>query len=186
MNQEGSQGVGKLSIELDEIKTDAAPKGAPGSPFSIQKILVPVDFSKCSLKALRYASAFAAQFGSSLTLIHVVQINYSGVEFGPIDFPRFEDELTRASYRELEKVAQEEVPEGVRVSMEIRTGRAVPEITRFAKESEIDLIILSTHGHTGLAHIFLGSTAENVLRYAPCPVLIVREHEHEFLKTPQE
>ena len=65
----------------------------------------------------------------------------------------------------------------------MRTGRAASEIVEVAKERNTDLIIISTHGYTGLKHVFLGSTTENVVRYAPCPVLTVREHEHEFVTT---
>jgi universal stress protein A len=65
----------------------------------------------------------------------------------------------------------------------LRSGRPAYEIVEAAKRLDTDLIIISTHGHTGLKHVFLGSTAENVVRYAPCPVLTVREHEHEFVKS---
>jgi universal stress protein A len=63
----------------------------------------------------------------------------------------------------------------------VRSGVAFDEIAKVARELKVDLIILSTHGHTGLKHVFLGSTAENVVRRAPCAVLVVREQEHEFV-----
>ncbi len=91
-------------------------------------------------------------------------------------------ELVQAAKSELQtlrRTVDEEVPsEAV-----LRVGNPHVEIIEAAEELGIDLIILSTHGRTGLAHVFLGSTAERVVRHAGCPVLIVREHEHEFVAT---
>jgi len=91
-------------------------------------------------------------------------------------------ELVQAAKSELHtlrRTVDDEVPsEAV-----LRVGNPHVEIIEAAEELGIDLIILSTHGRTGLAHVFLGSTAERVVRHAGCPVLIVREHEHEFVAT---
>ena len=152
------------------------------SPFTLKKVLVPVDFSPCSRKALQYAVAFARQFRAHLTLLHVLPANYFiGSEFGPIDFPLPEKELREGSERELAAVAAREVGTAAPVETVLRQGQPVQEIVRFASEADIDLILLSTHGRTGLKHVLMGSVAENVVRYSPCPVLVVREFEHEFL-----
>jgi len=177
---------GRVIIELNR-KDESILGGSQSSynlptPFRLKKILVPIDFSVCSKKALQYAIPFAKQFGASLTLLHVVQLNYAvGGELGMIDFPLMEKELCDCTEKQLAVLAQEEVPDGVPSATVVRTGIPVQRIIEAAKELEIDAIILSTHGHTGLKHIFLGSTAENVVRRAPCPVLVVREQEHEFI-----
>lgn len=162
----------------------AGAAGLPGqsSPFCIQKILVPVDFSECSRKALRYAVPFAKQFGASIALVYVTQINYAVGEFGMVDSPLMEGQLRDAADAALEKLLREEIGGAVPATKQTRIGRPASEIAAAAKEMDADLIIISTHGHTGLKHVFLGSVTENVARVAPCPVLVVREEEHEFLR----
>lgn len=151
-------------------------------PFSIKRILVPVDFSECSRKALRYAIPFAQQFGASLTLLFVTQINYAVGEFGLIDSPLMEGQVREAAEKAMDKLLAEEIGDAVPATKQTRIGRTASEIAAAAKELDADLIIISTHGHTGLKHVFLGSVTENVARLAPCPVLVVREEEHEFLR----
>ena len=177
---------GRVVVEVDRKDEQFLPgsvtAAAQPSPFELKKVLVPVDFSPCSRKALQYALAFARQFRARLTLLHVVPANYFiGSEFGPIDFPLPEKELRQGTERELAAVAAREVGTAALVETVVRQGQPVQEIVRFAGEADIDLIILSTHGRTGLKHVLMGSVAENVVRYAPCPVLVVREFEHEFL-----
>lgn len=163
-------------------KEAGLPERGAVSPFSIQKILVPVDFSECSRKALRYAIPFAKQFGASLTLLFVTQINYAVGEFGMIDSPLMEVQVREAAEKAMAKLMHEEVADTVPTSVQTRIGRPASEIAAAAKELDADLIIISTHGHTGLKHVLLGSVTENVARLAPCPVLVVREEEHEFLR----
>ncbi len=153
------------------------------APFKLKNILVPIDFSACSKKALQYAIPFARQFNATLTLVHVVQSNYlPGGEFsGGYDFARAEKELRESGGQQLAKLVLEEVDESVPVKTVVRSGPPVQEIVAAARELESDLILLSTHGRTGLKHVFLGSVAENIVRLAPCPVLVVREQEREFV-----
>jgi nucleotide-binding universal stress UspA family protein len=152
--------------------------------FQLKNILVPVDFSTCSKKALQYAIPFARKFNATLTLLYVVQSNYfPGGEFsGGYDFARLEKELRESGEHQLARLVSEELDESVPVKTSVRVGQPVAEILSAARELESDLILLSTHGRTGLKHVFLGSVAENVLRHAPCPVLVVREHEREFVR----
>ncbi len=165
---------------IDVIAATQAHKTA--SPFCIQKIVVPVDFSECSHKALRYAIPFAKQFGASITLVFVAQINYAVGEFGMVDAPLMETQLRESADKAMEKLLREEIGDRVPATKQTRIGRPASEIAAAAKELDADLIIISTHGHTGLKHVFLGSVTENVVRVAPCPVLVVREEEHEFLR----
>lgn len=142
--------------------------------FGLKRILVPVDFSPCSEKALAYAVPFARQFGAELTLLHVVQPYPPIAEMGPVD-----TDVVQEAKQDLEKLrAQVGIPPACSL---LRVGDPDLEILDAAKTLGIDLIILSTHGRTGLGHLLLGSTTEKVVRHAPCPVLVVREHERDFI-----
>lgn len=149
--------------------------------LDLKRILVPIDFSDASDKALSYAVAFARQFQAKILLLHVVHVSYTAGEYGPIDVPVLEEQLTEAAKRKLTEIASEKVPADLLEGTAVCTGPAVNEIAEVAKERHTDLIILSTHGYTGLKRVMLGSVTENVVRHAPCPVLVVREREHEFI-----
>jgi universal stress protein A len=155
-------------------KTRARAKEA-SVEVGIRAILVPTDFSHYSEKALEYAIPLARQFGARLTLLHVIE---------PVATPDFEGafplalenarakELCHSALKALsEKFGNEPALIEGRV---VRQGRAFDEIAKAARELKIDLIVIATHGYTGLKHTFLGSTAERVVRHAPCPVLVVR------------
>ena len=185
--QEPGSVVVKVGPKDEKILSEAQTSQAERpSAFKLRKILVPIDFSDCSKKALQYAIPFARQFNASIVLLHVIQINFVGGEFGSIDFPLLENELQASRSKQLEAFARDEIRRQVPTETLLRVGQPVNEIVLAAKKLEIDLIILSTHGHTGLKHVFLGSTSENVVRYAPCPVLTVREHEHDFIASLAE
>jgi nucleotide-binding universal stress UspA family protein len=149
--------------------------------LNLTSILVSIDFSKGSKKALQYAIPFARQFNAGIILLNVVQPHYVTGEFGAVDFPVFEADMQKNSAKQLSGLAAKGVRGLVPVKTVVRTGSPVNEIVDAAKELKADLIILSTHGRTGLGHVLLGSVAENVVRHASCPVLVVREHEREFV-----
>jgi nucleotide-binding universal stress UspA family protein len=177
---------GKIIVELnpkdDSILANGQNSNNKPTPFKLRKILVPLDFSVCSKKALQYAVPLAKQFGASLALLHVVQEGYPvGGEFATMDYTRCGKELCDLTEKQLAVLAREELSPGVPAATLVRRGNPVQQIVDVARDLEIDLIILSTHGRTGLKHVFLGSTTENVVRGAPCPVLVVREEEHEFI-----
>lgn len=161
---------------LPPQETDGA--GGSHPVFQLRKILVPVDFSKCSEKALRYAIPFARQFGAEVTLLHVIApvIVSSAGEVPQEGFLQSTEEAQNAL-----DALQGTVGGDIRCKGLVRKGSPHIEIVDTAKELAIDLVILSTHGRTGLEHVLLGSTAAKVVRRAGCPVLIVREHEHEFI-----
>ena len=182
MKVKPSQTPGGVVVELNSQDEKLLEKSTQaGVPFKLRKILVPVDFSGCSKKALQYAIPFAKQFNASLTLLYVVQLDYAYGEFGAVDYPALEKEMRESGEKKLAELAEEEIEEALLATTLVKSGRPVTEIVEAARKLDIDLIIMSTHGHTGLKHVFLGSTTENVVRYAPCPVLTVREHEHEFV-----
>jgi len=151
--------------------------------IQLKKILVPIDFSEYSKNALRYAIEFAQHFGADIILIYVVEpmIYPADFSFGQVSIPNMENELTRIGNEQLEKLITDEVANKVKARKIVKTGKAFVEIIKTAREEEIDLIIIATHGQTGIEHILFGSTAEKVARKAPCPVLTVRPREHEFV-----
>jgi len=144
----------------------------------LRRILVPLDFSGKSRQALEFAVPLAEQYGGKIFLIHAVEpvyaYPYGSAEMGvsPLD-PR---PIVEASEKRLSTLARELVPPGLLGKTLVRTGRAYPEIIDAADELEADLIVIATHGFTGLKHVFVGSTAERVVRHAHCPVLTVRRH----------
>jgi len=172
--------TGGVLVELSPEESQIPAQSVATTPvFKLQKILVPVDFSDCSQKALQYAIPFAKQFGAELVLLHVVEPYSLVPEMVPYDF-----ETTRDSRVELDALAGE-VAKTAHCQTSVRTGTAHLEITAAARDLCADLIIISTHGHTGLTRKVFGSTTEKVVRYAPCPVLIVRERERDFVSGAQ-
>jgi nucleotide-binding universal stress UspA family protein len=152
--------------------------------FDLHRILVPTDFSKFSQHALMYAAAFAEKFGAELYLLHVVQdlalFIPDMVTVSPPLAPSV-DQLTAAAGTAFDRLLKENPLPGITVHREVRQGTPFYEIIRYAREIDVDLIIMGTHGHSGLAHVLLGSVSEKVVRKAPCPVLTVRHPEHEFV-----
>jgi len=152
--------------------------------INIQRILVPIDFSEHSKNALKYAISFAQKFKASIDLIYVVEptIYPADFSFGQIGFPNVEEELRTRGNDELENLITREIAGKVPSQKIVRTGKPFYEINQYALEENIDLVIIATHGHTGMEHILFGSTAEKVVRKAPCPVLVVRSGEHGLVK----
>ena len=151
-------------------------------PFHPKKILVPIDFSKISEDALPWATFLAAHFGAEIILFHVV-------EKYPLDY-LLGAELTNHTVTPLMEQAKENLEQmsgrlskttGLTVSGKVGTGKPYKEICQRAKRLGADLIVLTTHGFTGLKHVWLGSTAERVVRHADCPVLTVRELKRNML-----
>ena len=162
-------------------KTATAPAEAMAPmQFHIGKILVPIDFSEHSQKALRYALAFAAQFDAEVTLVHIVeQMVYPGDwMYPPLAVTDF---ATEKREQVLDRLRTLDAGSGIKTHHMVRIGRAWQEVTEIAREQKSDLIILATHGYTGLKHVLLGSVAEKIVRHAPCPVLSVRPEERDFL-----
>jgi nucleotide-binding universal stress UspA family protein len=151
--------------------------------IELRRILVPIDFSDHSKKALQYAIPFAEQFRSSIDLLYVVEptIYPADFSFGQVSFPSVEDELKKRGAEELKALVRNEIGKRVEARCTVRTGKAFNEIDQYAKEESTDLIVIATHGHSGMEHALFGSTTEKVVRYAPCPVLVVRMAEKEFV-----
>jgi len=148
--------------------------------IDLKHILVPTDFSKHSHIALTYGVAFAKKFGAQLHLLHIVQ---DLAVFFPdtVTVVPPTDQLTEAVEAALLRVVQENHLEDLKVKTVVRSGSPFHEVAQYAREENVDLIIMGTHGRGGLMHLLMGSVAEKVVRKSPCPVLTVRDHEHEFV-----
>ena len=143
-----------------------------GSALRLERIMVPVDFSEGSRKAVAYAVSLALDYDATVALIHVVEKRLA-------DRPL----LTRAK-RELKTLADEAVQHQVTVNTLLKIGDPIEQIIREANVERIDLLLISTHSRADAPAPGLGSAAEQVVRNAPCPVLVVREMEHDFLRKP--
>jgi len=173
---------GRVTMEMDDRDEQLLEKAAlKTGALPIRKILVPLDFSEYSYKSLDYAIAFAKQSSATITLLHIVPLNYVDTDLIAFDFSEIEREAANSAENRLRALIQERIGDGISADFLVRIGRPVDEIVTAAKEKDSDLIIMSTHGYTGLKHAFLGSTTENVVRFAPCPVLTVRQMEHDFV-----
>jgi nucleotide-binding universal stress UspA family protein len=143
----------------------------------IKKILVPIDFSDYSKKALQYSVKFAKRFNADISLIYVLEPAVYPADFsmGQIAVPAADMDLHERAKEELKNLAASEIGNDLGVEIILKTGKPFVEIIETATEIDADLIIIATHGHTGVEHLLFGSTAERVVRKAPCPVLSLRE-----------
>ena len=148
----------------------------PWSP--VEKILVPLDFSACSVAGLEFAIRFASRWDAQLVLFNAVPIRafvpYG--DYGGRELPDITGYAQDAAKQEMEDLISKLRTRGIKVEAAVELGSAAEEICDHAREQGVDLIITSTHGSTGLGHVVIGSTAEHVVRYAYCPVLVVPIH----------
>jgi len=153
--------------------------------IKLAKILYPTDFSELSLTALKYAKAFARQFNAEFHCLHVVDESHlyygafgpdGGVPIGPDPGEMFE-----SASREMTAFVDQHLNDVSNRVVKTVSGRPFVEIVRYARGSQIDLIVIATHGRSGLRHVLIGSVAERVVRKSPCPVLTCRSAEHEFV-----
>ena len=176
-----------MSEKTSDSGPQAGPENARGetarSQLKLQQILVPIDFSASSRKALHYALSFAQQYRAKLTLVHVVEPPMYPTELGyvPVEIESLNKSIQATAEEKLRGLAQELIGSELLGQTLVRMGHPYQEVTQVAKELEADLIVISTHGYTGLKHVLLGSTAERIVRHAPCPVLTVREREQDFV-----
>ena len=157
-------------------KTRTAPRKRKLPPFGIRTILVPIDFSIHSRNALKYAVPFAEKFGAALRLVYVVEptIYPADLGFGQVVLPGVEEELREKGEDELRSLVDREIGRRVKSSSVVRSGNPHQEILREAEDAGVEMIIVATHGHSGVEHMLFGSTAERIVRRSPVPVLIIR------------
>lgn len=141
-----------------------------------EKILLATDFSDCSEEACEYALSLAKSFNSSLLLLHVINepVDLRGFYVPHISFEQLENEIANGASRMLDSFCQERLKDFSGVEKRVVSGIPYEEINRIAREEAVSLIVIGTHGRTGLDHLLFGSTAERVVRHAPCPVMTIR------------
>jgi nucleotide-binding universal stress UspA family protein len=151
--------------------------------INLKRILVPTDFSGGARHALTYGLSFAKEYEAELLLLHVVETlaaPYASDLF-PVPMAEVFEEMSGYAKSELEKLVVEAKGRGVASRFVVAQGKPSLEIMRVAREENVDMIVLGTHGKGVLDQALFGSTTERVVRKAPCPVLCVRESEHEFV-----
>jgi universal stress protein A len=142
--------------------------------MDVQKILVPIDFSDHSHQALLWGGSLAEKYGAQLLVLHVIP---QAVEDAAVHGSTAEQlmlDLTAQVEAQLYEITGEELKKSLPVQVKIAVGQPADEILGVAGEEAVDLIVMGTHGRTGLSHVLLGSTADTVVRTAPCPVFTVR------------
>jgi len=153
----------------------------------IQKILVPVDFSEASEHAATYAAGLARRLGANVHLIHVVES--SPLARRPYDYepdtPVVRERLYQEARARLISLAARVGSGARRISIEVRRGEVLKNVCAAEIDYGADLVIMSTHGRSGWSHLLLGSVAEQVIRSARCPVLIVRESGKARVDRPE-
>jgi nucleotide-binding universal stress UspA family protein len=154
--------------------------------IALKKILVATDFSEPSEAALAYGRELARSFGAALTLVHVVEnvlTRAYGVDGGVMMIdPELQRQIEAAARDHVERNIFEEDRKLLKATGVVLVSNTPAEaIVNFARQSNIDLIVMGTHGRGGVAHLVMGSVSERVVRTAPCPVLTVRHPEHEFV-----
>jgi len=151
--------------------------------IQLQRILLPTDFSNYSAAATKYACELATKFDAELHLLHSLELHLTSTpDFGMgLALPKYISESRAAAEKSLAGVLDPKWSAGRTVIQAVVDGSPKVEIIRYARNQNIDLIVLATHGRTGLPHVIMGSVAETVVRTAPCPVLTVRPEGHQFV-----
>jgi nucleotide-binding universal stress UspA family protein len=171
----------KESVQLSKSKQNTNPIASIRHPIVLKRVLAPTDLSPDGKKAVEYAIALSEHFNSEVTILHV----YPAPSFNdyprPVDGYSVADILRQNAQNALDSFRSEIRQEYPRIDTLLRCGRPEEEIVGAAKDLEVDLIVLSTHNYQWFSHLMHGSDAEGVLRHAPCPILVVRKEEHDFI-----
>ena len=152
---------------------------------SPKRILWPTDFSELSLLGGRYARGFRDVFGAELRILHVVPppLSPEVSVMLPTEVPVTvsEPEILDACRKGLERIIAEHFDGDESIVYDAFFGNPWSGVCEYAKQKDVDLIVVGTHGRTGLHHVLIGSTAERIVQHAPCPVLTVKSPEKDFL-----
>ncbi len=152
--------------------------------MEIKRILFPTDFSEGSDNALPYAADMAKHYGAKLYVLHVMHdiVQATGWYVPHISMDEVYKDIEKNARKEIERYGVEELEGFKDIERIVVKGIPYDEVIKFAKENKIDLIVIGTHGRKGLDRVIFGSTAERVVRDAPCPVLSVRLPVHQMKK----
>jgi nucleotide-binding universal stress UspA family protein len=153
----------------------------------IQKIVVPIDFSDASTRAAQYAAALARRLDASVHLVHVLEPSELASQARDFFGGPSAADVDQMYWRKRQQLVSigAGLEEGVRVTSEVRQGTPADSIRQAAVDYGSDLVIMSTHGRTGLSHLLMGSVAEQVIRTARCPVLVVRDCGQVHVHMPE-
>ncbi|WP_457652950.1 universal stress protein [Rhodocaloribacter sp.] len=186
MGTHGKRGLRRLilgSVAEEVVQLAKCPvltigSGQEGKPptLPIRSIVAPTDFSQHALVALRYARELADFYHAHLDIVHVVEEAVYPAFYNVTAYSIYDTEpdLEEQAGKHLKKLYQNTIGPPKDVDFHVLTGHAAPAITNFVREHESSMIVMATHGLTGLAHLFIGSVAEKVVRTAPCPVFTVK------------
>ncbi len=161
------------------VTRQARGRSTSSKTSAVNTILVPVDFSRCSLEGLNYAIAFAEKFAARIVLLHVAYLGpaYTADGYAIYDMTEMIKAVQKDAERQMREFVRAAKFGRVKFETVVKTGLPAREICGLAKDRKVDLIITATHGRTGFQHILIGSTAEHVVRHAPCPVLVVPSYK---------
>ena len=174
-------GLQVRSMTAETLEAEQVIERPQRRTLRLKKILVPIDFSQPSKNAFKYAVRFAEEFGGELTLLYVLEPqSMTGFMAIPEATAFVESDIVAAGKNLRSLITSVRNAKMERPRWKVRGGLPSHAIVEAAKEMDVDLIVIATHGYTGWKHFCIGSTAERVVRAAPCPVLVVREKEHEF------
>lgn len=152
--------------------------------FNIKNILLPTDFSNTSLSAADYAVELAVKYGAKIHLLHVLEKTPPILAIRSLDLSQekiiksFEEEGKKQLENAAKKIKKGKT-ENFEFELVLKKGIDYEQIVKYSKDHKIDIIVIATHGRTGLVHTLLGSVAEKVIRYAKCPVLVITPHRHK-------
>jgi universal stress protein A len=155
------------------------------SLLALTRILVPTDFSDASTAALKYAVALADAFQARLHLLHVVEDLVErrwATELAMVMSPGLDADARRQSDEALTGLLTREERQAYSATVATELGTPFAAIVKYARREDIDLIVMGTHGRGRIAHLLIGSVAENVVRHAPCPVLTIPLRGHDFVR----
>ncbi|MEJ2720413.1 MAG: universal stress protein [bacterium] len=149
---------------------------------AFKEIVMPIDFSEHSLRAVDYGVEIGQKFSSHLTLVYVIEplLQAADLTWTTVDFEELNRAHRTSAERQLQQILDDRIPKGLACNTAILLGKPFVEIIKYAQEENADLIVMATHGRSAISHILMGSTAEKVVRRAPCPVLTVKHPKHVF------
>lgn len=142
---------------------------------NLKKILAPIDFSEYSMEALRGAMELAKDLDGELHIVHVVAPHFALLD--KMREQARETLMLEEAEEELTRIRKDDCGNSASVLTQVMVGPPVPKLVEYAKEQQIDLILLATHGRTGIEHLMIGSVAEKLVRAAPCSVLVFRHRK---------
>jgi nucleotide-binding universal stress UspA family protein len=182
--REVKSNVCQRRLNASRRRTRIRRRGAP--EIRLHRILVPVDLTACSRNALEYAALLAGLRNATITLLYVVDPDCACSESNALASPLSEARMLAQVRKQLDTLAEQTLRGRGRCETLVRFGSPPIEIEEVARERGIDLIVAATHGERGLPDFCFASTTEKMLRHTPCPVLIVREREHDLCeRNPQ-